>query len=180
MLTGIPPVAEINRAHRHPTCRQTKNHLHRLRTSCIPRTKPTRPSYLTRSKPTITQLIMWKVHVAHDREHGYHDSLHFVDVAQLYPQVSNFIIRRWLRVSILPNIHFLRCTTRRSPQSLPQCFLARKTFTLRFHRYGSHILQRPPLVPRLGDKRTPSPKSRKSHPVLLPRISAKLGKQHIT
>jgi hypothetical protein len=31
---------------------------------------------------------------------------------------------------------------------------------LRFHRYGSHILEAPPLVPRLGDKFTPSPKSR--------------------
>jgi hypothetical protein len=34
-------------------------------------------------------------------------------------------------------------------------------------------------VPRLGDKLTPSPKSRKSHPVHLPRIFAKLEKQHV-
>jgi hypothetical protein len=38
----------------------------------------------TRLNPTITQLIMLKVHVAHNHEHIYHDSLHFVDVAQLY------------------------------------------------------------------------------------------------
>jgi hypothetical protein len=38
-----------------------------------------------------TPLIMWKVHVAHDREHGYHDSLHSAEVAQLYPQVGDFI-----------------------------------------------------------------------------------------
>jgi hypothetical protein len=34
---------------------------------------------------------MWKVHVAHDHEHGYHDSLHSAGVAQLYPQVGDFI-----------------------------------------------------------------------------------------
>jgi hypothetical protein len=34
---------------------------------------------------------VWKVHVAHDHEHGYHDSLHSVEVAQLYPQVGDFI-----------------------------------------------------------------------------------------
>jgi hypothetical protein len=93
---------------------------------------------------------MWKVHVAHDREHGYHDSLHCAEVAQLYPQVGDSITRRWLRVSILPIIHFLRCTARRSPHSFSQHFPARKTSTLRFHHCGSHILQKPPLVPRLG------------------------------
>jgi hypothetical protein len=61
-----------------------------------------------------------------------------------------------------------------------QHFLAHKIFTLRFHCCRSHILQRPPLVPSLGDKSTPSPKSRKSHSVLLPRISLKLEKQHAT
>jgi hypothetical protein len=85
-----------------------------------------------------------------------------------------------LKVSILPNVHFLWCTARRSPHSFSQRFPARKIVTLRFHRCRSHNLQRPPLVPRLGDKSTPSPKFRKSHPVLLSRISAKLGKQHAT
>jgi hypothetical protein len=85
-----------------------------------------------------------------------------------------------LKVSILPSVHFLWCTARRSPHSLSQHFPARKIFTLRFHHYGSHILQRPPLVPRLGNKPTPSPMFRKSHTVLLPRISAKLGTQHVT
>jgi hypothetical protein len=123
---------------------------------------------------------MWKVHLTHDCEHDYHDSLHSVEVAQHYPQVGDSITRRWLRVSILPNIHFLRCMTRRSPQSLSQCFPAHQIFTPRFHRCGSCILHRPPLVPRLGDKSTTSPKSRKSHPIFLPRISTKLGKQHVT
>jgi hypothetical protein len=85
-----------------------------------------------------------------------------------------------LKISILPNVHFLRCTTMRLPHSLSQRFSARKIFTLRFYCCGSHILQRHPLVPRLGDKPTPSPKSRKSHHVLLPRIFTKLGKQHVT
>jgi hypothetical protein len=102
---------------------------------------------------------MWKVHVAHDRENGYHDSSHSIEVAQLYPQVSDSITRRWLRVSILPIIHFLRCTTRRSPHSFSQLFSACKTSTLRFHRCGSHILQKPPLAPRLG-LHHPSPKVR--------------------
>jgi hypothetical protein len=34
---------------------------------------------------------MWKVHVARDREHGYHDNLQSAEVAQLYSQVGNFI-----------------------------------------------------------------------------------------
>jgi hypothetical protein len=80
-----------------------------------------------------------------------------------------------LGVSILLNVHFLWCTTRRSPQ-FSQHFPAHKTSKLRFHRCRSHILQKPPLVPWLGDKPTSSPKSRKSHPVLLPRTSVKLGK----
>jgi hypothetical protein len=32
-----------------------------------------------------------KFHVAHDREHSYHDSLNSIEVAQLYPQVGDFI-----------------------------------------------------------------------------------------
>jgi hypothetical protein len=100
---------------------------------------------------------VWKVHIAHDREHGYHDSLHSAEIAQLYPHVGDSITRRWLRVSILPIIHFLRCVARRSPHSFSQHFSSRKTSTLRFHRCGSHILQKPPLVPRLG-LHHPSPK----------------------
>jgi hypothetical protein len=34
---------------------------------------------------------MWNVHVAHDYEHDYHDNLRSADVAQLYPQVGDFI-----------------------------------------------------------------------------------------
>jgi hypothetical protein len=165
----------MTNAHRHLTCSQN------MHAGFAPAAYH-EPDQLdpTRTVPTKPQLIVWKVHATHDREHGYHESLHSIKVAQLYPQVGDSITHQWLRVSILPNIHFLRCTARRSPHSLSQCFPARKIFTLRFHHYGSHILQRPPLMLRLGDKPTPSPKSRKSHPVLLPRISAKLGKQHVT
>jgi hypothetical protein len=43
-----------------------------------------------------------------------------------------------LEVSILPSVHFLWCTARRSPHSLSQRFPARKTSTLRFHHCGLH------------------------------------------
>jgi hypothetical protein len=72
-------------------------------------------------------------------------------------KVGDSITRRWLRVSILPIIHFLRCMATRSPHSFSQLFPARKTSALRFHRYGSHILQKAPLVARLG-LHHPSPK----------------------
>jgi hypothetical protein len=85
-----------------------------------------------------------------------------------------------LKVSILPNVHFLWCTARRSPHNLSQRFPTRKIFTLSFHHCRSHILQRSPLMPGLGDKPTPWPTFSKSHPVLLLRISAKPGKQHAT
>jgi hypothetical protein len=134
MLTGIPHVAKI--------CTQASHLLHTI-------TRSTR-SNQTRDPNQRSQLIMWKVHVAHDHEHGYHDSLHSAEVAQLYPQVGDSITHQWLRVSILPIIHFLRCMARRSPHSFSQIFLAHKISTLRFHRFGSHILQKPPLVPRLG------------------------------
>jgi hypothetical protein len=93
--------------------------------------------------------------------------------------VISSLVKR-LKVSILTNVYFLWCTAKRSPHSLSQRFPGHKILTLRFHRCGSRILQRPPLMPRLGDKPTPSLKFRKSHSVLLPRISAKLGKQHVT
>jgi hypothetical protein len=56
-----------------------------------PSSETNQTQYTTRPKPTISELIVWKVHAAHDREHGYHDSLHSVEVAQLYPQVGDFI-----------------------------------------------------------------------------------------
>jgi hypothetical protein len=51
------------------------------------------PNQLDKGKPNQNQnqpnhnpqLIMWKVHASHDHEHDYHDSLHSVEVAQLYP-----------------------------------------------------------------------------------------------
>jgi hypothetical protein len=125
-------------------------------------------------------LIMWKVHVAHDHEHGCHDSYTLQRLHNFIHRLVISSLAKWLKVSILPNVHILWCMARRSPHSFLQCFPAHKIFTLRFHRCESHILQRHPLVPRLGDKPTPSPKSRKSHHVLLPQIFTKLGKQHVT
>jgi hypothetical protein len=86
-------------------------------------------------------------------------TVYSTEVAQLYPQVGDSITRQWLRVSILPIIHFLRCMAKRSPHRFSQLFSARKTSTLRFHSCRSHILQKPPLMPRLGLLH-PSPKVR--------------------
>jgi hypothetical protein len=61
-LTGLTPAAEINQ---NPALDQTQ--------------------------ANNTPLIVWKVHVANDREHDCHDSLHSVEVAQLYPHVGDFI-----------------------------------------------------------------------------------------
>jgi hypothetical protein len=105
-------------------------------------------------------------------------TLHMLHIFAHMLVISSLAIR--LKISILPNVDFLWCMTRRSPHSFLQHFLAHKIFTLRFHCYGSHILHRPPLVPRIEDKPTPSPKFKKSHHVLLSRISAKLKKQHAT
>jgi hypothetical protein len=128
----------------------------------------------TQPKP---QLTVWKVNVALTVSTA-------IMIVYTLQRLHNFTHRlvisslaKWLKVSILPNVHFHWSTPRRSPQSFSERFPARKIFTLRLHRCGRCILQRPPLVLRLGDIPTPSPKSRKSHSVLLPRISTKLGKQ---
>jgi hypothetical protein len=46
---------------------------------------------LDQTQTNHTQLIVWKVYVTRDREHGYNDSLHSAEIAQLYPQVGDFI-----------------------------------------------------------------------------------------
>jgi hypothetical protein len=132
-LTGLTPIARTKTHMSHPYS-QTKQS---SQVSPVI-SKTIQNLALDQAQTNHTPLIMWKVHVAHDREHGYHDSLHSAEVAQLYPQVGDSITHRWLRVSLLPNVHFLRCTARRSPHSLSQCFPARKTSTLRFHRCRLH------------------------------------------
>jgi hypothetical protein len=133
----------------------------------------------TRTIPTKPQLIVWKVQPLMTMSTAI---MTVYSLQRLHNFTHRLVISslaKRLKVSILPNVHFLWCTVRRSPHSLSQRFSARKIFTLRFHCCRSRILQMPPLVPRLRDKHTPSHKSRKSHPVLLPRISAKLWKQHV-
>jgi hypothetical protein len=49
------------------------------------------PTWTVLTKP---QLIVWKVHATHKRKHGYHDSLHSAEVAQLYIQVGDSITRQ--------------------------------------------------------------------------------------
>jgi hypothetical protein len=53
--------------------------------------EPTQLAQTQQIQPNKIQLIVWKVHVSHDHEHGYNDSLDSADVAQLYPQVGDFI-----------------------------------------------------------------------------------------
>jgi hypothetical protein len=56
-------------------------------------------------QPKQTQLIVWMDHVIHDRDHGYHDSLHSIEVAQLYPQVGDFITSK-----VTKSLHFTQRT----------------------------------------------------------------------
>jgi hypothetical protein len=102
----------------------------------------------------------------------YHSAITTIYTLQRLHNITHRLVisslAKRLKDSILPNVHFLSCTARRSPHSLLQHFLAHKIFTLRFHHCGSRIVQRPPLVLKLGDKLTPLPKSKKSHLVLLP------------
>jgi hypothetical protein len=103
---------------------------------------------------------MWKVHVTHDREHGCQDNLHSTEVAQLYPQVGDFITSYATKsTSILSNVHFLWCMARRSPHSLSQHFPAPKHPHLGFTTADYTILQIPLLMPWWGVHRT-SPKVR--------------------
>jgi hypothetical protein len=134
-------------------------------------TNPTQPNPTNRGKGPCPLMIVSMAITTVDTLQRLHNFTHRLVISSLAKQ---------LKVFNLPNVHFLCCTTRRSPHSFSQRFPARKIFTLRFHHCGSHFLRRPPLVARLGDKSTPSSKSRKSHPVLLHRLSAKLGKQHST
>jgi hypothetical protein len=59
------------------------------------------PTDLTQPNPTNHV----KVHVAHDREHAYHDSLHSTEFAQLYPQVGGFIASK-----VTKSLHFAQRT----------------------------------------------------------------------
>jgi hypothetical protein len=45
----------------------------------------------TQTSQPNSKLIVWKVHVAHDCEHDYYDSLHSAEIAQLYSQIGDFI-----------------------------------------------------------------------------------------
>jgi hypothetical protein len=159
MLTCILPVAK--------PCTQASYLLHIMnQTRLNPgRSNPTKPNKsCERSMLLMTVSMTIMIVYTLQRLHNFTHRL-----------VISSLAKR-LKVSILPNVQFLWCMARRSPHNFSQHFSVRKIFTLRFYRCGSHILQRPLLVPRLGDKLIPSPMSRKSHPILLPRISKKLEK----
>jgi hypothetical protein len=86
-LVGLTPVARPNRNHRSHPCSQKQTELTGLTPVAQNYPNPT----LDQTQTIQTPLIMWKVHVTHDREHDCHDSLHSAEVAQLYPQVGDFI-----------------------------------------------------------------------------------------
>jgi hypothetical protein len=56
---------------------------------------------LDQTQTNHTPLIIWKVHVARDREHGYHDSLRLHNFTHRLVISS---LAKWLKVSILPNV----------------------------------------------------------------------------
>jgi hypothetical protein len=86
-LTGLTPVARPNITHKSHPCSQNQTEL----TGLTPVAQNYPNPALDQTQTNQTPLILWKVHVAHDCEHGYHDSLHSAEVAQLYPQVGDFI-----------------------------------------------------------------------------------------
>jgi hypothetical protein len=79
-LTSIPPVAQP----RNMSTGFAPVAYHELNQLDPDQQNPTNPN------PQIP-LIVWKVHAAHNREHAYHDTLQSAEVAQLYPQVGDFI-----------------------------------------------------------------------------------------
>jgi hypothetical protein len=84
-------VPKLTEAHKSHPCSQNQDYAHKL-----PPLAYTKPNQLdwdksNQNQPKQTQLIVWKVHVTHDHEHNYHDSFHSTEVAQLYPQVGDFI-----------------------------------------------------------------------------------------
>jgi hypothetical protein len=88
-LTGLTPIARPNKTHRSHPCSQNQTEL----TGLTPVAQNYSNPALNQTQTNHTPLIVWEVHVAYDREHGYHDGLHYTDVAQLYPQVDDFIAR---------------------------------------------------------------------------------------
>jgi hypothetical protein len=126
----------MTNAHKHPTCSQNMHTgfahaaYHNPDQLDPTQTIPTKLCERSMSLMTMSTAIM-TVYIL-QRLHNFTHRL-----------VISSLAKR-LKVSILVNVHFLWCTARRSPHSFSQYYPARKTSTLRFHRYGSHIQQKPP------------------------------------
>jgi hypothetical protein len=78
-LTGFTPVARTKQG-----SQVSPLWLNQTELTCLTPVANENPA-LDQTQTNHTPLIMWKVHVALDREHDYHDSLHSIEVAQLYP-----------------------------------------------------------------------------------------------
>jgi predicted Zn-ribbon and HTH transcriptional regulator len=111
-LTGLTLLARPNKAHRSHPCSQNQ-------------TNPELDQTQTNHTPLIVSRTIMTVYTL-QRLHNFTIRL-----------VISLLAKR-LEVSILPNVHFLWCTTKRSPHSLSQRFPVCKTSTLRFHRCGLH------------------------------------------
>jgi hypothetical protein len=70
--TGLTHIARPNKTHRSHPYSQNQTEL----TGLTPVAQNYSNPALDQTQTNQTPLIVWKVHVAHDREHGYHDSLH--------------------------------------------------------------------------------------------------------
>jgi hypothetical protein len=101
-LTGVTPVAKTDQNSQVSHLSPNQEWCSQVSTSSIPRPKPTRPSYPNQIQPSKSQLIVWKVHVAHDREHGCQDSLYSAVVVQLYPYDGH--------LSVTKSLHFAQHT----------------------------------------------------------------------
>jgi hypothetical protein len=86
----ITPVARTNQSSQTSPCSQNQDYAHRLppvayhKLNQLDQDNPPDP---TQPYPTNHM----KVHLAHDREPDYQDSLHSAKDTQLYPQVGDFI-----------------------------------------------------------------------------------------
>jgi hypothetical protein len=123
-LTGLTPIARPNNNRSHPYS-QNQTEL----TGLTPVAKTIQTQLLTRPKTTITLMTVSTTIMTVYTLQRLHNITHRLVISSLAKR---------LEVSILPNVHFLWCTARRSPQSFTQRFPTRKTSTLKFHRCRLH------------------------------------------
>jgi hypothetical protein len=88
---SYPDSQKPTKAHRSYPCSKNHDNAHKQPPIAYPKPNQRDQDKPNQNQHNHTQLIVWKIHVAHHYEHDYHDSLHSTEVAQLYPQVGDFI-----------------------------------------------------------------------------------------